>query len=161
MKKCDYFMDLIITDYIDDRIDKTSLDKLENHLMDCHDCRLFLKEVKDSAVSPFKVSAQPTVPVELWNTIKQKIEYEKDGRSRLEDFFEKIRGLIIFPRLVPILASLILMLLAGSVTISTIQVEQNKSKDQGEYLVSLLSPATAGITPENNDLGTPIEHYFL
>ena len=68
---------------------------------------------------------------------------------------------MVFPRMVPIFASLVLMFLVGSVTVNTVQIQQAKEKEQGEYLVSLLSSAGGSSPGDNNDLGTPIEHYFL
>ena len=165
MKKCDHFRDLILTDYIDGQLDKNSLGSLESHLLDCSDCRAFLKEVKDNAgISPVFCSAdvlrQP-VPTELWDTIKQNIEHENQARSPLADCIDKLKGWIVAPRMVPVFASLILMFLAGSVTLNTIHLQQDRAKDQGEYLVSLLSSTGPSAQAENNDGGTPIEHYFL
>jgi hypothetical protein len=164
MKKCEHFKDLILTDYIDGELDKSLAGSLESHLLDCSDCRAFLKEVKDNAaIFPVSCSAdmvrQP-VPVGLWSTIKQRIEHENQ-EDPLADFIDKLKGLIVFPRLVPIFASFVLMLLAGSVTLNTIQIQQTKEKDQGEYLVSLLSPTDASSQTDNNEGTTPIEHYFL
>ena len=53
------------------------------------------------------------------------------------------------------------MFLAGSVTFNTIQMQQAKDKEQGEYLVALLASTGSSVQTDNNDLDTPIEHYFL
>ena len=163
MKKCEYFKDLILTDYIDGELDKNTVGSLENHLLDCSDCRAFLKEVKNNAaIVPVPCSVdvfrQP-VPAELWDAVKQDIEHK--WTSPLENFIGKLKGLIVLPRLVPVFASLILMLLVGSMTFNTIQIQQAKEKEQGEYLVSLLSSTGNSSQGDNNDLGTPLEHYFL
>ncbi len=161
MKKCDYFKDLILTDYIDGELDKNSAGSVESHLLDCSDCRAFFKEVKDNAALPFQQARHLQVPAGLWGAIKQSIEHENQARSPLADFIDRLKGLIVFPRMVPVFASLILMLLAGSVTLHTIQIQQVKERDQGEYLVSLLSSTGTSVPSDNNDLGIPIEHYFL
>ena len=161
MKKCDHFKELILTDYMDGELDKDAVAGLESHLLDCVDCRAFFKEVKNNAVVPFKQALRQPVPAELWDTIKQNIEQKDQVSNPLEDLLDKLKGLIVFPRMVPVFASLVLMLLAGSVTLNTIQVQQAKEKDQGEYLVSLLSPTSTSTSSDNNDGGTPIEHYFL
>jgi hypothetical protein len=165
MKKCDHFKDLILTDYLDGELDKDSTGNLENHLLDCTECRAFLKEVKNNAVIfPVSCSAnvlhQP-VPGELWDAIKQNIEHDSQVSSPFPDFVVKLKGLFVFPRMVPIFASLVLTFLVGSVTLNTIQIHQTKDKDQGEYLVSLLSSTGSSAPSDNNDSGTPIEHYFL
>jgi len=161
MKKCDHFKELILTDYIDGELGKDIAGSVEGHLLDCSDCRTFFKEVKNNTAWPWKKNLQRPVPVVLWDTIKQRIEHENQAAGPFAAFIDKLKGLVVFPRLVPVFASLIVMLLAGSVALNTIQIYQAKDKDQGEYLVSLLS-STGPLAPsDNNDLGTPIEHYFL
>jgi hypothetical protein len=159
MKKCEYFKDLILTDYIDGELDKDSVQGMESHLRDCNDCRIFLKEVKNNAEAPFQQALRQPVPAELWDMVKQNIEHE--WAFPRETFIDKLKGLIVFPKLVPVFASLMLMFLAGSITFNTIQIQRAQEKDQGEYLVSLLGPTSSSLQGENNDLGTPIEHYFL
>lgn len=161
MKKCDYFRDLILTDYIDGELDKNAAGGLEGHLLDCSDCRVFLKEVKNSAVQPWKQARHQTPPAELWDAIKQSIEQENQPVSPLADFVAHLKGLIVFPRMVPAFASLVLMLLAGSTAFNTIQIQQARDKDQGAYLVSTLGSAGSLALADNNSLATPIERYFL
>jgi len=161
MKKCDYYKDLILTDYIDGQLDKITAESIESHLLDCSDCRLFFKEVKNNTALPFnQVSAQP-IPTELWDTIRQNIENENQSPGPLWGFLDKLKGLLVLPRLVPVFASLVLMILVGSVTFNTMQIKQAQAKDQGEYLVSLLSPADSSTATDSNDTGSAIEHYFL
>ena len=165
MKKCDYFKDLILTDYIDGELDKNLGQSVESHLLDCSDCRAFFKEVKDNtAIFPVPCSAnvlRQQVPAVLWDTIKQSIEHKNQAAGPLADFIAHLKGLAFFPRMVPVLASLIVMLLAGSVAFNTIQIQQTRDKDQGEYLVSLLGPTGSLARVDNNGLGTSLEHYFL
>jgi len=165
MKECDRFKDLILTDYIDGELDSTMAASLESHLLECSDCRAFLKEVKNNAAilpvpCPANVLQQP-VPAELWDAIKQSIEDENHATSPVADFIDKLKGFVFFPRLVPVFVSLIVMFLVGSVTFNTLQIKQAKEKDQGEYLVALLGPTGQAASLDSNDVGTPIEHYFL
>lgn len=162
MKKCDHFRDLILTDYIDGELVKGPHRDLENHLVECGDCRAFLKEVENNLAWPWKqtVTQQP-VPDELWGTIKQRIEHEDQARGPFADLMDNLKDLFLFPRLVPVFASLIVMFLAGSVTLNTVLVKQAREKDQGEYLVSLLSPTGSSAPSDYNDGAGPIEHYFL
>lgn len=161
MKKCDYFKDMILTDYLDGELDKYASAEVESHLHACTECHAFLKEVKKNAALPFQQVSHPSVPAELWDSIKQSIEHEDQAASPFAEFLDKLKGLIVFPRLVPVLASLILMLLAGSVTLNRVQIQQAQAKDQGEYLVSLLGSTDTTALSDNNEGGTPIEHYFL
>jgi hypothetical protein len=161
MKKCEHFKDLILTDYIDRELDKARASDLESHLLDCEDCRVFFKEVKSNVAVPFERIGQQPVPAELWGTIKQNIERKNQEVNPLEYLIDKLKGIVVFPRVVPVFASLALMFIVGSMTLNNMQVRQAQEKDQGEYLVSLLSPTAAASSAENNDSGSPIEHYFL
>jgi hypothetical protein len=161
MKKCDDIKGLILTDYIDSQCDKDLGLSVEDHLLDCSECRAFFKEVKDNVASPFQQARHLPVPAKLWGTIKQSIEHETQVSGPSVGFIAQLKGLFIFPRLVPIFASFLLVFLAGSVTLNTIQIQQAKDKEQGEYLVALLGSTSSSVQTENNDLDTPIEHYFL
>jgi len=158
MKKCDYFKDLILTDYIDGQLDKNTAGSVQSHLLSCSDCRAFLKEVKMGLV-PFQQAAHLPAPAELWEAVRQGIEQERI--NPFEVLIDRLRGWMVFPRMVPVFASLVLMFMVGSVTVNTVQIQQTKEKEQGEYLVSLLSSSGSSSQGDNNDLGTPIEHYFL
>ncbi len=159
MKNCDYFKDLVLTDYTDGELDKKSVDALQDHLRSCSDCRAFLNELENNMAVLHRASNQP-VPEELWGAIRQKIEEETPRTSPVSDFIEGLQRWFAYPRLVPVFASLVLMFLAGSVTFKTIQLRQAQDKEQGEYLVSLLGPTTSSSQGENG-FGTPMEHYFL
>ncbi|MBF0571863.1 MAG: zf-HC2 domain-containing protein [Candidatus Omnitrophica bacterium] len=161
MKKCDQFKSQILTDYMDKELNKISIEEIESHLLDCGDCRVFFKEVKNRTVLPFQQAMRQPVPEELWDLVKQNIEHSNHATVHLENFIGKLKGLITFPRMIPAFASLILMLLAGSVALNTIQTQRYQEKDQGEFLVALLSSTGSQAFSDSSDLKTPIEHYFL
>jgi len=161
MKKCDHFKDLILTDYIDGELDKNVRESLEGHLLSCRDCQAFVQEVKNNAVSPFQKACRQPVPVEIWQTIREDIEQEYTKQNPLEDFIERLKGLVFVPRFIPVFASVILMFLVGSVALNTIQINQAKEKDQGEYLVALLDSTGPSGQADSSGLETSIEHYFL
>ncbi len=162
MKKCDQFKDLILTDYMDAEAGQELSGGLESHLQDCADCRAFYKEVRNNAVLPFAGLPQQPVPAQLWENIREKLERQgQAAEGPLEEFIENLKGWLIWPRLVPVLASFILIFLAGSVTLNTMRLQQAKDKEQGEYLSSLLEPTGPLALNDNNDGKTAIEHYFL
>jgi len=160
MKKCEQFKDMILTDYIDGELDRSLSSSLEAHLLDCNECRVFYQEVKSNAVLPFQRSPRQPVPSELWDAVRQGIEDKGRVVDPVGDLIAQLKGLFIFPRMVPVLGSLVLMFLVGTVALNNVHVQRAQVSDQGEYLVSLLSP-TSSAQGENNDYGTPIEHYFL
>ena len=163
MKKCDQFQDLILTDFIDGQLGRNDAVKVEEHLLDCAECRAFLKEVKSNALLPLQQSAPQPVPAELWRSIKENIELEAERSNPWAAFVEGLKGWMVLPRMIPVLASFAVMFLVGSVSLNNVHMQQIKDKDQGEYLVAMLTPGstTSPASTETNDLGTPIEHYFL
>lgn len=158
MKNCEQYRELIFTDYVDGQLDAKLVALVEDHLMDCSDCRLIFKELKTS-IAPLKTAEPQEVPVELWSQIKEKIETPPQEQNFLEQMLENLKGWLVFPRLVPVLASFLVMFLAGSVTLNTMYVQQAQARDQGEYLASVLTP-DATVSSETQ-AGTPIESYFL
>ena len=161
MKKCDYFKELILTGFIDGQLDKNTAGSVESHLLDCRDCRAFFKEVKHTVVEPIKQVPSKLVPVELWDAIKQGIEQENAVVSPWADLMNTLKGLISFPRMVPVFVSLVLMFLVVSVTLNRMQYQQAQDKDIGTYLVSMLSFKEEVAQTDSKDRATPIEHYFL
>ncbi|MDE1921430.1 MAG: anti-sigma factor [Candidatus Omnitrophica bacterium] len=159
MKKCGHFKDLILTDYIDGRLDKNAVAALESHLLECSDCSAFFKEVKNTAVSPFHRALQQPPPAGLWEAVKQAVEQEEQPGFG-ENFINGLKGWMVFPRLVPVAATLVLMLLAGGVSLTTLQADRAQEKADASYLVSLFN-AGGGTSSDNTSLGTPIEKYFL
>lgn len=155
MRKCNHIRDLILTNYVDGEMDAVMARGVENHLMDCADCRAFFKEVKNNFL--FLQQTPRQVPEGLWEAVKQNIERQNQPPA-FEGFWEKLKGLLVFPRLVPVFASLALMLTVGSVAVKNIQIRQAQDRDQGEYLVTMLS--LAGPSTQTAEEG-PIEHYFL
>ena len=161
MKKCEHFKDLILTDYIDGELDKNAQNCLESHLLDCGDCRAFLKEVKNNATLTLtKGSIQP-VPAELWDSICEDLDRENQMQSPIKNFMDQLKSLIVFPKLVPAFVCLAVMFIVGSVTLNITRIHQAQDRDHGEYLISLLSSTSTTAQGDNNDSGTPIEHYFL
>ncbi len=159
MKKCEQIKDLILTNYMDGQLDLKLRQGVEEHLLDCRDCRAFFKEIKNHTVLPFHQGNPQPVPAQLWSNIKESLA--EDQQPALgQGLVEALKDLFVFPRLVPMLASLVVMLMAGTVSLNTIQEQHLQDKDQGEYLVSLLGKATAAAT-ETIEPSTPIEHYFL
>jgi len=158
MKNCEQYRELIFTDYIDGQLDAKMVAMVEDHLMDCSDCRLIFKELKTSA-APIKTVELQEVPSELWSRIKENIEEQPQEQNLLEEMLENLKGWLAFPKMVPVLASFLVMFLAGSVTLNTMYIQQAQAKDQGEYLVSVLTPDTS--TSPEAQLGSPIESYFL
>lgn len=161
MKKCDAIRDLVLTDYIDGELDKNIQVIMESHLQNCRDCRAFAQAVKNNATGPFQKAHRQPVPVVIWETIRENIEAKGKKYNFLEGCYGRLKELVFIPKFVPVFASVVLMFLIGSVALNTIQIDQVKDKDQGEYLVSLLDTTGSLVQTDNNGFETSIERYFL
>jgi len=158
MRNCEQFRELILTEYIDGQCDAKTAEMVEVHLMDCNDCRHIFSELKSQAILPLRTVVPQAVPTELWMRIKEGIEEKSLKRNPFEEIAGHLKGWMVLPRLVPVLASFLVMFLAGSATLNTLQLQQVNTQEQGEYLASLFTPSG---TSSDNESGTPIEQYFL
>ena len=156
MDKCEQFKDLILTDYIDGEADQTVKQQIDAHLLVCPDCLRLAEEVKKNAVVPFTQVSREAVPDGIWEGIKERIGQEAPWHTRVQDFVSALAG----PRAVPAFAGLVLLTLVWSTVLHDQQLRQVKEKEQGEYLVSVLS-STDQSAETDNTAETPIETYFL
>ncbi|MBF0570310.1 MAG: zf-HC2 domain-containing protein [Candidatus Omnitrophica bacterium] len=163
---CKRVQEFIKTDYIDGRMGDKQKSVIDQHLVHCHGCEVFLISIK-KAVNPLK-NVQEIVPDKiLWAQIKQTIHEEqlqKVQESAIPDFWEKLRWAVHIPRPVFALATVVMLIfmvgLPNQLAINTQSVKVN-GQGQAEYLISLLNePVDIGAN-NGNDLGTPIEKYFL
>ena len=159
MNNCDKFKDLILTDYVDEELDQETHANLESHLLVCPACQRFAQEVKNNLVVPFSQTQRQVVPDQVWLSIKAKIE-EDSSNDFVRNLIDRLLGVFSFPKFIPVLGSLVLVVFIGLSTLHHQQIQQAKEKEQQEYLVSILEPnVTAEV--ENNVGTTTIEKYFL
>ena len=161
MKKCDYYKDLIFTDYIDGELAKLASQDLEDHLLDCSSCRLFFKEVKSKALLPLPPGKPQTPPPELWASIKQQINEENQATDPVADLMDRLTAWLGSFKILPAFSSFIVIFMVGSMALNTVHLQRAQAVDQATYLTSLLSPAAFSLPLDNTELKTPIEHYFL
>ena len=161
MENCKVIQDLILTDYIDGEVDQVTKQKVETHLLTCAQCRELVGEVKENLVVPFKRAARETVPDHVWTSIKNQIEEQQHSSAGVGNFLERFIESLSFTKLVPVLASFMILILIGSTAIHHQRIQQAKEKEQGEYLVSLFGSMENFSEAENNNGETLIEKYFL
>ena len=161
MDNCKRIKDLILTDYIDNQLDSSSKDQVENHLLSCKTCQNFAMEVKERLMEPLASTFRQELSSEIWETLKQKIFQEQTKKQGLGDWILGWIGSISFPRLVPVLVSLVMVVFISSTIFLNWQTKQAQDQEQGAYVEFMLSSATVSNHGDNHDLGTPIEQYFL
>ena len=161
MDNCKKIKELVLTDYTDERLDKASRDKVEEHLSQCVACQNFAREVKSNLIMPFEKVSRQEVPGHLWSKIQQKIQQEQYVKSNVLDLISQwVRG-ISLPRLVPALGSFVMLSLVTSTVFFNWQIKQAQDQEQGAYVEYMLSSAPVLSQGVGSDLGTPIERYFL
>ena len=69
--KCKEIQDLMITDYLDDRLTSQQKTLIEAHLKECVACREFLAVVKKTVVAPFERSESHVPPESIWQRIQK------------------------------------------------------------------------------------------
>lgn len=160
MDSCKKFRDLILTDYMDAQLDAASQAQVDRHLQKCAACKAFAAEVKN-LVLPFEKATRQQVPAHLWKAIEERIQQEQYSPQNLWDLIcGWIEG-ISFPKLVPALGSLVMLIVVGSTVFFNYQIEQARNQEQGAYLAYMLSPLGTSAQAENNNWGTSLEQYFL
>jgi hypothetical protein len=160
MHNCKTIKELLLTDYIDNRLDTSVKSQVDDHLKQCASCQAFAKEVKQHLVVPLEKSTRLDVPEHLWNQIREKIHPEEisnvTAADRIANWF---RG-FSWPRLMPALGAFaVLVLLVSSVLLNQ-PVKEVSVEEAGMNLTDMLT-LTSVSTQDGNDAGTPIENYFL
>ena len=163
---CQRTQELILTDYIDGQMGDKQKNLIDQHLAHCHVCKGYLENVKSQAVDPF-ANAPKAVPDDfLWAQIKHTIKKEQQQqaeKSFISDFWKGVRSLVHVPRpafAFATVATLVLMVgITSQLVINNNQMMKINAQDQVMYLSSLINEPAG--TNNGNDLGTPIEKYFL
>lgn len=159
---CERIQDLILTDYLDDQMDKSQKKYLEEHLSNCPQCMEFLQTVRKAAVEPLRNAEKLNPPASIWSNVEESILAEQQGKTNvLVNFFEKLGWGTPIPRPAFALASVIvLVLLVGTMTEYKIQQEAS-TKEQIEYLDSLANPSEGLSDNGGQGFDTSVEKYFL
>ena len=160
METCKTFKDWILTDHIDGELRKAEHDRLEFHLRECPECREFSEEVQRTLVAPLRGMVREKAPEKIWLSLREQLESEKVVEDSGASFTDFLRGLLVFPRMAPIWATVAMFIVVGSLVFHDLQSKGIQAREQSEYLASLLeSSSTSG----EKDVGgrTPLEEFFL
>ena len=161
MNKCKRFRDLILTDYIDNEINKETRRQVDSHVQVCRECHEFAQEVERNLIVPFKSLDYEDVPGEVWAAIKERLEQRGGLADKVKNLLGRWMELFSFSRLASVVASFVVLILIGFAVIHHQYTQQAQDKEQGRYLVYLLGTMDVSGEKEDHDLQTPIEKYFL
>lgn len=159
---CERIQELILTDYLDDQMDKSQRKYLEEHLSSCPQCLEFAQAAKRSAFDPFVGADKPNPSESVWLNIQESILAQQQGKGNvLVDFWERFKFSAPVPRPAFAFAAVITMVLAVG-TLTEYRLHQKVSvKEQIEYLDSLANPSEGISVNGGQGFGTSVEQYFL
>ena len=172
MLKSFQIKDLILTDYLDGRLQGKLKADMENHIESCANCRAFLKLAKENLAELFEGIVREKTPDEVWKNLRkslierQKVAYHKPVMALLE----KIRRLIFIPKPAFAIASALSILLIAVILIRFNPLKQSGEFDavnlggeseQVQYLNYVMSYSYTSADSEVADYGTDMEKYFL
>jgi len=165
--KCKQVQELILTDYLDDRLRGEQKNRIQRHLESCHACREFEFSARKELLQTFQKVAKFNPPEQLWENIKENIQAQKQeaAEERLNGFWERVKAGFHFPRPSFVFATLVVMIFAG---VMLTRAFMNIEKIQGpeslghvQYLLSLSETDDQSTTQGNGGYGTEIEEFFL
>jgi len=163
---CREIQDIILTDYIDGRLDQKRKCFIDEHLEHCHQCKEFFFTVQERLVMPFSQAEKQKVPAVIWDRVKEAIEagQEQPRVSLIDEILERLRQIVAMPKPVFAFASVVtLVLMIGILPQFLMSNPAVKIDAVGQVESLSLLTGTGGEVPasESVDLGTPIEKYFL
>lgn len=159
--------EIILTDYLDGRLDKSQKQELEDII--AHDMELqeFLKIAQMTVKEPFQAAKNIQPPDSLWFEIKDKIQQQNQAQEEpnVFVFLSRLKFFLSKPRLAYAGAGLIVIMFLMFSWFNMLQArtktaKYNKEK-QIEYLMLLASGDMDASEEEQADFGTNIEKYFL
>lgn len=161
MDKCKEIQDLVLMDYVDGQLDIAIKDQLERHLSTCSSCQNFAQEVKQHLIMPFENSDRQQVPLKLWSAIQEKIYQEQSSKQGVLENIKQWLNSLTLPQLVPALVSFTMVFFVTSTIFINQQIKQATDQEEGSYVAYVLASEATMSQGDSEDLGTPIEKYFL
>jgi anti-sigma factor RsiW len=164
--KCSQIQDLILTDYLDGRLEGAPKDRLEAHLSTCTGCREFEETARKTVFEPFSMAEKPAPAETVWHRIKKEIEAEQPAVSRpLTGLARTIRSFFSARKPALALATAMTVLLVSVMILRTPPEKPERAginiEEEISYVGYLLEGSNQFSANGNGGLGTSIEEYFL
>lgn len=115
---CKKIRGLILTDYLDGRMDKTQKETLNEHLKGCPACREFEALSRKLVMEPFDKVPRPQPPALVWQRIRETLEPQK-RKPVFNPLGEGILRLFNLPKSVFALSSVLTVFLIAVVLTRT------------------------------------------
>ena len=163
--KCREWQDIILTDYLDDQMNKEQVVQLEEHLSSCQECREFSANARKAVIEPFEHVQKGEPSENVWHNIKEAISENQDEREYVH-LWDRIKELVFIPR--PAMAFTTIAILFLSVTLvlnnrnQQLQIVKSVLMQSQMDDVSYAFDELAYFSEENGLYEeTDIEEYFL
>lgn len=164
---CKKIQELILTDYLDEQMEQDQKKIIEDHLSSCVYCREFAEAAKTGIIDPLSNSEKVAPSEQVWLNIKESIEQEpaKKNLGSYEDFFRKLKDMIMPQRPAYALAGVFVVILVTMTAIKINQPSQETAvreiQQESEAIKYIVEVIQDDELDENGDYGTAIEEYFL
>ena len=157
---CKDCQELILTDYLDNELNKEERGKIDQHLSSCSGCREFALNAQMAVMEPFVAAEKPEPPERVWHNIKAAIREGQNTEGRIS-FLDKIKDFLIIPK--PALAfAMVLVLIVMAKAMIHVQGQRAETAISEIEDISYAMDEIAYLS-EDNDFNqlTEIEEYFL
>jgi len=151
---------LILTDYIDGNLKGRALEKIEAHLGSCPGCRALADELR-GASKLFRAVGRQEAPAGIWHKIRDDISAISARRYFPETALEYLRYHLSRLRPAVVIASAAVLLIFIFTAVRLIPQKNSPESSSGQNYINAISYNGDGESPEEYDLGTSAEMFFL
>jgi len=154
-----------LMEYIDGELCQTLQRRIAEHLRNCRGCAEAEKELRTTAIEPFRKAEKYTVPETVWQKIKERITVSQPRIWPVRPVKEFPALLFRKPVLVATAVCLLFLAVSAGVHIRGQYVVRAYLQEQAEFLSYLAGENGQGYPEPDGlnglDLGTAIEKYLL
>ncbi|MBL8012283.1 MAG: zf-HC2 domain-containing protein [Candidatus Omnitrophica bacterium] len=158
--KCNQIQELLLTDYLDNCLEKSLKTKIDEHIGQCPECMQFKKAAVLATVDVFKGLEKERVPENLWSKIESSLENEPQiaqGAGLWSTFFRPL-----FANPAPVLTIAVLIIFLGLGRVNQWNAHRVQLNQQSkEFLVSVMNSSSAILIDDDEGYGTNVEQVFL
>jgi len=157
---CERIEELILTDYLDGQLSAEQKKNIDVHLSRCPNCQAYLRAAQKVAFEPFANVEKLEPPESVWLGIQETILAQQEKQNFLVHVWDNIKP-ILFPKPVFALATVAMLIVAGTALVQLKTGQQANAKENGEYLESLTEVPGALSLNDGKGFETTVEQYFL
>lgn len=152
--RCEQIRELLLTDYLDGRLDAAARSRVEEHTDSCAECRLVLEELQTDGARPVLAGGTRLPPESVWLRIRDSIE----GRRQEQGVAEFLRSLFRSHKPAFALSTVMTVVVVG---LLLARIPQRNRYALNAYLYTQAEYLAAANGETSADLGTTIEELFF